>query len=199
MAVMLSASSALTWAARLTQSESEAQLAQLAGSLTPQQRASAPIFLPYLAGERTPHNNVHASGSFIGLRHDHDRAALAYAVMEGVTLGLMDGASSIRPASGQGAQADWALVGGGAQSDVWAQMLASGFARPLVRYDAAHAAAALGAARLAWLADGGNEADVCAVRGTAHRFVPVAAESVQLQERFSRYVGLYPALVDQFL
>jgi xylulokinase len=196
MAVMLSASSALTWAARLTQSESEAQLARLAGSLTLQQRAAAPMFLPYLAGERTPHNNVHASGSFIGLRHDHDRATLAYAVMEGVTLGLMDGASSLQ--SGQGAQADWALVGGGAQSDVWAQMLASGFARPLVRYSAAHAAAALGAARLAWLADGGNEADVCPVRGAAHRFDPVAAESAQLQERFSRFVGLYPALVDQF-
>jgi xylulokinase len=197
MAVMLSASSALTWAARLTQSESEAQLAALAGSLTMQQRASAPIFLPYLAGERTPHNNVHASGSFIGLRHDQDRAAIAYAVMEGVTLGLMDGASSMH--SGQGAHADWALVGGGAQSDAWAQMLASGFERTMVRYDGAHAAAALGAARLAWLADGGNEADVCAVRGAAQHFEPVSAESALLRERFARFVALYPALADHFL
>jgi xylulokinase len=197
MAVMLSASSALTWAARLTQSETEAQLAALAGSLTLQQRASAPMFLPYLAGERTPHNNVHASGTFIGLRHDHDRAALAYAVMEGVTLGLMDGASSMGP--GQVAQTDWALVGGGAQSDVWSQMLSSGFNRSLARYDGAHAAAALGAARLAWLADGGNEAEICAVRGVALRFEPVAAESAQLQDRFSRFVGLYPALADHFL
>jgi xylulokinase len=196
MAVMLSASSALTWAVRLTQSESEAQLAALAGSLTLQQRASAPIFLPYLAGERTPHNNVHASGSFIGLRHEHDRAAIAYAVMEGVTLGLMDGAPSMQP--GQGAQADWALVGGGAQSDVWAQMLASGFKRTMVRYAGAHAAAALGAARLAWLADGGNEADVCAARGAAQNFEPMPAESALLRERFARFVALYPALADQF-
>jgi xylulokinase len=196
MAVMLSASSALTWAARLTQSESEAQLAALAGTLTQQQRANAPIFLPYLAGERTPHNNVHASGSFIGLRHDHDRAALAYAVMEGVSFGLMDGASSM--GVGRGTQAEWALVGGGAQSDAWAQILSSGFNRCLVRYDGAHAAAALGAARLAWLADGGDEADVCAVRSTAHRFEPVAAESVLLRERFSRFVNVYPALVDHF-
>jgi xylulokinase len=196
MAVMLSASSALTWAARLTQSESEAQLAALAGSLTLQQRAAAPIFLPYLAGERTPHNNVHASGSFIGLRHDHDRAALSYAVMEGVSLGLMDAASSMH--AGPGVQADWALVGGGAQSDAWAQMLASGFERPMVRYAGAHAAAALGAARLAWLADGGNEADVCAVRGAAQRFEPVRAESALLRERLARFVALYPALVDHF-
>jgi xylulokinase len=197
MAVMLSASSALTWVARLTQTESEAQLAALAGGLTLQQRAHAPIFLPYLAGERTPHNNVHASGTFIGLRHDHDRAALAYAVMEGVSLGLMDGASSM--GTGQGTQADWALVGGGAQSDVWAQLLCSGFNRSLVRYDGAHAAAALGAARLAWLADGGDEADVCAVRSAARRFEPVAAETALLRERFSRFMNLYPALADHFL
>jgi xylulokinase len=199
MAVMLSASSALTWAARLTQSESEAQLASLAGSLTHQQRANAPIFLPYLAGERTPHNNVHASGTFIGLRHDHDRAALAYAVMEGVSFGLMDGASSMQ--SGQSistAQPDWALVGGGAQSDAWAQMLSSGFNRSLVRYDGAHAAAALGAARLAWLADGGQEADVCAVRDSAERFEPIAAEHALLRERLARYTALYPALKDHF-
>jgi xylulokinase len=197
MAVMLSASSALTWAARLTQTDSEAQLAALAGRLTLQQRATAPMFLPYLAGERTPHNSVHASGSFIGLRHGHDRAALGYAVMEGVSLGLMDGAASLH--SGQGAQADWALVGGGAQSDGWAQMLASGFNRRLVRYSGAHAAAALGAARLAWLADGGNEADVCAVQGGAEHFEPIAAESALLRERFSRFAALYPALKDHFV
>jgi xylulokinase len=196
MAVMLSASSALTWAARLTQSESEAQLAALAGSLTLQQRANAPMFLPYLAGERTPHNNVHASGTFVGLRHGHDRAALAYAVMEGVTLGLMDGASSM--VSGQSAQAEWALVGGGAQSDAWAQMLASGFNRRLVRLPGAHAAAALGAARLAWLADGGSEADVCAVGAGAQRFEPLAVESALLRKRFTRYAALYPALTEYF-
>jgi xylulokinase len=197
MAVMLSASSALTWATRLTQSPSEAQLAQLAGSLTLKQRETAPIFLPYLAGERTPHNNVHASGTFIGLRHDHGPAALAYAVMEGVTLGLMDGASSMQP-DGAAAAADWALVGGGAQSDVWAQMLASGFNRRLTRYAGAHAAAALGAARLAWLADAGDEADVCAAHGEVQHFTPSTSESALLHTRFSRYKALYPALLEQF-
>jgi xylulokinase len=199
MAVMLSATSALTWAARLTQTESEAKLAQLAGSLTLQQRATAPIFLPYLAGERTPHNNVHASGTFIGLRHEHDRAALAYAVMEGVSFGLMDGASSMRSGSAvEHMQTDWALVGGGAQSDGWAQMLASGFNRSLVRLPGAHAAAALGAARLAWLADGGVEAQVCANGVGQERFSPLAAEHALLRERFASYVALYPALEDQF-
>jgi xylulokinase len=172
-------------------------LAALAGSLTLQQRANAPMFLPYLAGERTPHNNVHASGSFIGLRHEHDRAAVGYAVMEGVTLGLMDGASSMQ--WGGTTQAEWALVGGGAQSDVWAQMLASGFNRSLVRYADAHAAAALGAARLAWLADGGDEAEVCAVPNGAQRFAPDAGAHALLQDRFVRYADLYPALAGQFV
>lgn len=197
MAVMLSASSALSWVALLTQSTSEAQLAQLAGSLSLTQRAQAPLFLPYLAGERTPHNNVHASGVFIGLRHDHDRAALGYAVMEGVTLGLMDGASSMLvPGT---ANTALALVGGGAQSDVWAQMLASGFERPMVRYGSAHAAGALGAARLAWLADGGDETHVCAIHDEVQSFEPVAAETTLLRERFARFSALYPALEKHFL
>jgi xylulokinase len=196
MAVMLSASSALSWVARLTQSSSEAQLAQLAGSLTLQQRAQAPMFLPYLAGERTPHNNVHASGVFIGLRHEHDRAALAYAVMEGVTMGLMDGACSML--APDNANTAFALVGGGAQSDVWAQMLASGFTRNMVRYGAAHAAGALGAARLAWLADGGDETDVCALDDAVQTFEPLAAESDFLRERLTRFSALYPALIKHF-
>ena len=71
MTVMLSAASALRWLRTLTHADSEAQLVAEAEALptgTP-----VPLFLPYLSGERTPHNNPHASGVLFGLTHDHTR------------------------------------------------------------------------------------------------------------------------------
>src|SRR3989339_384605 len=91
MAVMLSAASAFGWVTQLTGTADEAQLSQQVAGLSLPRRAAAPVFLPYLSGERTPHNNPNASGVFVGLRSNHTAADLAYAVMEGVSFGLMDG------------------------------------------------------------------------------------------------------------
>jgi glycerol kinase len=52
-------------------------------------RINAPLSLPYLSGERTPHNNPKASGSLLGLRREHGTADVAYAVLEGITFGLL--------------------------------------------------------------------------------------------------------------
>ena len=196
MAVMLSAASALSWAAQLTSSASEAQLAHQASSLSLAQRARAPLFLPYLSGERTPHNNPHASGSFIGLRGEHGAADLGYAVMEGVGFGLLDGLRAMGPSAP--VAVPLALVGGGARSDGWAQLLASTLACPLHRARDAHAAAAVGAARLAWLADGGREAEVCKPLPLEKAFDPDPALSPLLAERYLRYRALYPALKGLF-
>jgi xylulokinase len=57
MSVMLSAASALSWARSATGADSEAALVAEAEMLTDAQAAEAPLFLPYLGGERTPHNN----------------------------------------------------------------------------------------------------------------------------------------------
>ncbi len=196
MAVMLSAASAFGWVAQLTGSASEADLSAAVDALSPAQRARAPIFLPYLSGERTPHNNPQASGTFIGLRSDHGAADLGYAVMEGVCFGLMDG----QAAMAQGAAASEApgptlsLVGGGARSDAWGQMLASGLNCSLQRPIGAHAAAALGAARLAWMADGGTLEEVCQALPASHTFVPDAEQRALLLTRYARFRALYPAL-----
>src|SRR5436853_253058 len=48
------------------------------------------MFLPYLSGERTPHNDPDVRAAFIGLGLEHDRGAMARAVMEGVAYGLRD-------------------------------------------------------------------------------------------------------------
>jgi xylulokinase len=196
MAVMLSAASAFSWVTQLTGSKDEATLAQQVADLGLTQRARAPIFLPYLSGERTPHNNPQASGVFIGLRADHGATDLGYAVMEGVTFGLKDG---LRAMGQSGPSATpLALVGGGARSDAWAELLASGLGCPLHRPQGAHAAAALGAARLAWLADGGSEAEVCQPLPRAQGFEPESALTQLLNERYPRYRSLYPALKHLF-
>ena len=196
MSVMLSAASALAWAARITGRPSEAVLLEEASQLQLARRAQAPLFLPYLSGERTPHNNARASASFTGLRQEHDAADIGYAVMEGVSFGLMDGFAAMRSDSPHASEL--ALVGGGARSDLWAQLLASGLGCGLRRHEGAHAAAAVGAARLGWLADGGDEAQVWRAPQGGRLFEPDATEAALLRPRYQRFRTLYPALAPHF-
>jgi xylulokinase len=196
MSVMLSAGSAFGWVTQLTGSTDEAQLAQRVAALALAQRARAPLFLPYLSGERTPHNNPQASGVFIGLRTEHTAADLGYAVMEGVGFGLLDGLRAM--GQDQPSSTALALVGGGARSDAWAVLLASALGCPLHRPQGAHAAAALGAARLAWLADGASEEEVCQPLALEQGFEPDPQLGQLLAERYPRYRALYPALQSLF-
>jgi xylulokinase len=199
MAVMLSAASALSWASRLTGAGSEASLAAAAEGLNAVQRATAPIFLPYLGGERTPHNDARASGVLMGLRHGHGAADIGYAVMEGVAFGLADGLAAMHDGAPHADAPALALVGGGARSPLWAQLVATALGRVLERHDSSAAAAALGAARLAWMADGAASSQVVASRLSApRRFEPAAGETDMLAERQARFRSLYPALRAHF-
>ena len=195
MSVMLSAASAFGWVTRLTGQASEAQLSEAVAALPATRQARAPLFLPYLSGERTPHNNAAATGVFMGLRAEHDAADLGYAVMEGVGFGLLDGLHAMGATSANPALA---LVGGGARSDVWAQLLASALGSVLQRPRGAQAAAALGAARLGAMACGGGEAHWCQPLPAEDTFTPQAAQQALLAERYARFVALYPALQSQF-
>ncbi|CAN7471453.1 xylulokinase [Acidovorax sp. LjRoot129] len=225
MSVMLSAASAFGWVTRLTGRGDEAQLSDAVGAMPASRQAHAPLFLPYLSGERTPHNNAAATGVFMGLRAEHDATDLAYAVMEGVGFGLLDGFNAMRAAqavqgsaAGNGADTKTAidaelgisptaprtadsalaLVGGGARSNPWAQLLASALGTPLQRPQGAHAAAALGAARLAAMACGGEEAHWCQPLPADATFTPQPPQQTLLAERYARFVALYPALQSQF-
>lgn len=129
----LQRASAFGWVTQLTDSADEADLAHRVDGLDLAQRARAPIFLPYLSGERTPHNNPQASGVFIGLRAEHTAADLGYAVMEGVSFGLMDGLRAMGHSAPSATPP--ALVGGGARSDAWAVRCTGPRARmPLPRW-----------------------------------------------------------------
>ncbi|GAA0758762.1 xylulokinase [Ideonella azotifigens] len=208
MSVMLSAASALRWVRELTGLASEAELVAKVAALSPAERDAAPLFLPYLSGERTPHNDANAQGVLFGLTGSHSAAHLGYAVMEGVGFGLLDGWRALGAAPG--AVQALSLVGGGARSPEWAQLLASTLGVALHTHEGGEAGGALGAARLAWLADlspaldadgslpGSLLADICPAPPMARLFEPNAAETERLAPRQARWAQLYPRLRNLF-
>ena len=191
MSVMLSAASCLQWATRLLGAVSEGALEAKAGALSLSEREQAPIFLPYLSGERTPHNSATVRGSFHGLSHDTHAAHLAYAVMEGVSFGLRDGLRALQSAGCSARRLS--LVGGGARSAFWAQQLSSGLNLEIVTHGSSKAGGALGAARLAWLAVGGDMASVCRAPEIDHIFTPDPSEQSLLAPRYEQFRQLYRA------
>lgn len=198
MGVMLSAASCLRWAAQLCRCDDEAALlrdVELAGV---QARTAAPLFLPYLSGERTPHNDPHASGVWFGLRHDTDHALLGYSVLEGVAFGLRESYLALQAAGTSVEMA--ALVGGGSRSRYWARLLASVLNVRLTLNSGAELGAALGAARLALLAVNPhvNIGAVCAAPPVLEVIAPEADWQAVLLPRFKRYQALYAHLKPLF-
>ena len=191
MTVMLTAASALRWLRNATGAESEAQLVAEAQALP--EGAPVPMFLPYLSGERTPHNDPHASGVFFGLTHDHGRGHLVQAVLEGVAFAFLDGQQALLDG---GAQIDTiTLVGGGSRSAPWAQVLADTLGRTLDRRSGADVGAALGAARLARLARTNERVvDVCTAPPVTDSFAPRGDRNEALAQRHGRFQRLYQTL-----
>jgi xylulokinase len=197
MSVMLSAASCLSWLRQLTTLPDEAALLATQATMDTARQAGAPLFLPYLSGERTPHNDPQAQGVFCGLGHGHALADLTYAVLEGVAFGFRDGLQALRCAGGEVQRL--ALVGGGARSERWAQLLADVLGIELWAPVEAEAGAALGAARLGWLAAGGSPAQVFCPSAIRQVWTPREAMRTQLNERHERFRALYPALRSHFL
>lgn len=148
MSVMLSAASCLDWAAKLTGLGSVPAL--LAAAEQADEEAGDIWFLPYLSGERTPHNNPQAKGVFFGLTHQHGPAELARAVLEGVGYALADGMDAVH-SCGVTPQSV-TLIGGGARSPFWRQILADISGQTLDYRTGGDVGPALGAARLAQIA-----------------------------------------------
>jgi xylulokinase len=151
-------------------------------------------FLPYLAGERTPHADPDARGAFAGLHVGHDRGALARAVLEGVAYGLRDSLEllqklGVEPESGR-------VSGGGARSDLWLRIVASVLRLPLER-TAVEEGSAYGAALLGGVAAGAftdvHEAVTQCVR--VHDTIEPDRPWADVYDRgYRRYRALYPAL-----
>jgi xylulokinase len=191
MAVMLSAASCLRWVAQLTGAADEGALVAEAEALGAEARARAPLFLPYLSGERTPHNDAFAQGVWFGLRHDTGRAELGYSVLEGVAFGLADGHAAVRDAGGEARTVS--LTGGGSRSRFWARLIASVLELPLALLEGSEVGAALGAARLGRLAaePEATIASVCTAPPVIAMAEPVAAWQPDLHARLAQFRALY--------
>src|SRR5271165_93692 len=195
MSVMLSAAAALAWIADVLGREQDiggivANAEAFARSKSA--IAAAPIFLPYLSGERTPHNDAEATGMFAGLRANHGADALAFAVIEGVAFAFADGVDVLDAAGARPVRP--LFVGGGARSKFWGQMIADVTGLTIDLAPGAEAGAALGAARLGMLAAGaGSVESVCTRPPTDRAFEPDADSAALHAPRLKRYRALYPA------
>ncbi len=191
MGVMLSAAGSLRWLRDVVGGSFD----ELVGEAERWPAATEGLtFLPYLQGERTPHADPNARGSFTGLSLRHDRGALVRAVLEGVAYGLRDSLEllkelGVEPTVGR-------VSGGGARSELWLKIVASALGIPLER-TAVEEGAAYGAALLGGVAAGvfadAHEAVATCVR-VRDAVEPDPEWSRVYDEGYTRFRSLYPAL-----
>ena len=193
----LSAASCLNWWAELTEH----------GDLRAEQAAIDPaklgrnrvFFLPYLMGERTPHNDAEAAGAFIGMRMDAGRADMTQAVLEGVAFGLRDGLEIARNAGMTVASSG--LSGGGAKSPLWRSILANILDLELVAPETEQGPG-LGGAILAAVGCGVfpdvPSAVEALVKPSGAGTKPDPALTALYDERYRVFASLYPALKAPF-
>ncbi len=196
MSVILSAASCVDWAARLCGLADAGALLELAEARN--RPANSEIFLPYLSGERTPHNDPHAKGVLFGLTQESAPADVAQAVLEGVAFAFRDGMDALL-ASGTTIDSI-SVIGGGARSAYWGGILSSVMRRPLTYRDAGTVGPAYGAARLARMGvERAAVEDVCTPPPILH----VAEPDHRLSDLYSRRIGkfrsLYRHLKDTFV
>jgi xylulokinase len=190
MGVMLSAAASLAWLARILATPDCELLAALGEVLD----GPSPVrFLPYLDGERTPHNDAAAAGAFVGLRGATGREDIVQAVLEGVAYAARDNLAALCGSSSPIVEID--LVGGGSRSPLWAQIIADVLGIPVHRVAEGEVGAALGAARLGKLAaTGADPAGVCSRPRRLATCVPRAPVVAAYDEAYTQWRKLYPAL-----
>jgi xylulokinase len=190
MGVILSATDALNWHSNAT-GKSAADLANELGETL--KAPSGVTFLPYLSGERTPHNDAVIRGAFIGLEHESNRVVLTQAVLEGVSFAIRDNLEALRSAGTDISRVT--AIGGGSRSHYWLASIATALGVPVDLPADGDFGAAFGAARLGLIAATGTEpVSVCTPPKTAKTIEPVAALSGAYEDAYRRYRALYPAI-----
>jgi len=195
MAALLNGASCLAWVAGLL---GQNDIGKLLASTEAQFTGPSPVtFLPYLTGERTPHNNPHAKGVLFGLTQSATPELVAQSVLEGVALSLAD-CQALLAETGP-LPAAIAVTGGGSKSPFWMKILASAIGRTVLLYESGETGPAFGAARLARLAVTGEDPGaVCAKPEIAAEIEPDPSLSAAYGERLERFRALYGAVSDLF-
>ncbi len=205
MGVTLSAAGSLQWFATQVCIE----LAKKKGidpySILNEEAASIPpgseglFYLPYLAGERTPHADPNARGCFIGLTNRHGRGHMARSILEGVAYSLRESLAIIGELGVP--VKEIRLSGGGAKSALWKQILADVFAKSVCTINAEQGAA-FGVALLAAVGDGAfkNIEEACkATVSVVEKVAPGKGAQKIYHRAFPLYQQLYRSLKDRFV
>lgn len=190
MGVILSATDSLNWLAAVTDRDAGA----LTGELGNELRAPSGVsFLPYLSGERTPHNDAVIRGAFTGIGHETGRAVLTQAVLEGVAFAFRDSLEALRAAGTELSRVT--AIGGGSRSRYWLKALATALELPVDIPADGEFGAAFGAARLGLIA--AEKADpfaVCTPPITGSVIEPDRGLAGAYAAAYRRYRASYPAI-----
>ena len=188
MGVILSATDSLNWLSGILKKSP----GDLTTALESVSGPSAVSFLPYLGGERTPHNDVDIRAGFAGISHDTDDQVLTHGVLDGVAFALKDCLEALSVA---GTRIDRVLaVGGGSRSQTWLEIIASLLN---VKVDVpvdGDFGASLGAARLGQAAALGTVDGIFAKPALKASIDPVSSLTESYAEAYGRWRNLYPAL-----
>ena len=190
MSVILSAASAVDFVARITGFENETALyEQTAEAKIP---SSGALFLPYLSGERTPHNNPNAKGAFFGLTHEDTPLSMAQAALEGVAFALSEGVDALKATGAE--IKSLSVIGGGSRSHWWCEVIASIMSLPLTYRMASEVGPAFGAARLARLCETGEDyKNICTQPPVSHIIEPNQDLQLLYSKRRELFSKLYNA------
>ncbi|MCR9135326.1 MAG: xylulokinase [Alphaproteobacteria bacterium] len=189
MGVILSATDTLNWFAGITGQTAESLTNELGETL----RAPGPVFLPYLSGERTPHNDAQIRGALTGISHQSDRATVTASILQGVAFAFRD---SLEALGAAGTTVDQLLAaGGGSRSSYWLCTIATALDVPVVVSDAGDVGAAFGAARLGMLATLDDSALSLCTAPAADRIIePEAGLRAAFDDAYQIYRKTYPAI-----
>tara|TARA_R110002051_G_scaffold150280_2_gene222916 strand:- start:15328 stop:16767 length:1440 start_codon:yes stop_codon:yes gene_type:complete len=190
MGVILAAADALNWYATTVGQKTQA----LTGSLGALRAPGRALFLPYLGGERTPHNDAQVRGAFLHLDHGCDTQTLTRAVLEGVTHAFVDNFDALKST---GTQINRLIgVGGGTKSDYWVRAIATALDMPVELPVAGDFGGAFGAARLGLMAANGVGAEIATSPKIERVIEPDTSLTGAFRDAHARYRASYAALKD---
>jgi xylulokinase len=190
MGVILSATDSLNWLSEITGKSA----GDLTGALGDRLKAPGGVtFLPYLSGERTPHNDAAIRGAFVGLEHESGVPALTQAVVEGVAFAFRDCLDALNAAGTELGRVT--AIGGGSRSRYWLRSIATALGVPVDIPADGDFGAAFGAARLGLIAaENADPLQVCTAPATAETIEPDARLRPAYADAYARYRALYPAI-----
>lgn len=196
MGVTLSAANSLSWFAKLV----DKSVAELLDALEDSELTQTNVlFLPYLSGERTPHNDPLANGQFVGLTNTTNTPAMTLAILEGVAFSLLDCQNALDSA---GSYVDeLSLIGGGARSAMWRQIIANVLNKRLIYRDGGDVGPGLGAARLALLGEQQSQgkeiealiAEYCTLPEVLEVHEPNGVQASYYEHKYALYQAVYQA------